>query len=90
MAYEQKPNTGSLFKSDKAGSDTSPSHTGSINIDGVNYWLNAWVNEIKSGAKKGTKYFSLKVKPKEVKVDSHNQAKANGYAPVDDQDVIPF
>jgi len=87
MAYEQKPNTGSLFKNNKKESDKHPSHAGSINIDGVTYWLSGWVNE----TTKGEKYFSLKVKPKEVKLDSHNQAKANAYQPEPfDNSEIPF
>jgi len=35
MAYEIKPNTGSLFKNDKMKHDKSPTYTGTINIDGV-------------------------------------------------------
>lgn len=87
MAYEQKPNTGSLFKNHKKESDKHPTHAGTINVDGVEFWLSAWVNE----TQKGEKYFSLKIKPKEVKVDSHNQAKANAYQPqIDDDSGIPF
>jgi hypothetical protein len=39
---------------------------GSINVDGVEYWLSAWVREGKEGGKMaGRKFFSLSVSPKE-------------------------
>lgn len=52
--FQHKPNRGSLFASDKKTSDAHPTHKGSANIDGVEYWLSAWVNE-----KNGRRYFSL-------------------------------
>lgn len=38
-------NSGALFVNDKKVADNHPSHTGSALIDGVEYWLNAWVKE---------------------------------------------
>jgi hypothetical protein len=39
---------------------------GAINVDGVEYWLSAWVREGKEGGKmEGRKFFSLSVSPKE-------------------------
>jgi len=64
MAYEVKPNTGSLFKNDKKETDSHPDYKGSGLIDGVGeVWLDAWINT--SG--NGTKYMSLKFKPKEAR-----------------------
>ena len=60
MAFEQKPNSGSLFKNKDKTEDTQPDYNGSFNIDGVEYWINAWVRDSKTGQK----YFSLSVKPK--------------------------
>jgi len=51
MAYEQKENTGSLFRNDKREKDTHPNATGSAVIDGVAYWVSAWTKETKDGAK---------------------------------------
>ena len=40
MAFEQKPNTGSLFKNDRKESDTHPDYKGSALIDGLgDCWL---------------------------------------------------
>lgn len=63
--YEMKPNTGSLFRVEDRKSDTHPEYSGSALIDGVEYFVDAWVNEVKSGPKAGKKYFSFKFKPKQ-------------------------
>lgn len=62
MAYDNT-NSGALFKNTKKEKDTHPDYNGSINVDGVDYWLNAW---LKTSAKTGDKFMSLSVKPKEV------------------------
>jgi hypothetical protein len=53
-------NRGVLFRNDRKQQDNHPDHTGTININGVEYWLSAW---IKSGA--NGRFFSLAVKPKD-------------------------
>lgn len=83
MAYETKPNTGSLFKSDKKESDSHPDYKGSGIIDGVDYWLDSWINTSNAGVK----YMSLKFKPK----DAAQSPRAS--APVHDVDLdddVPF
>lgn len=60
MAFEMKPNTGSLFKNEKRTSDTHPNATGSVLIDGVAYFCDAWTNDGPGG-----KYQSLKFKRKD-------------------------
>ena len=53
-------NSGILKRNTRKEKDSHPSHTGSINVEGVEYWLSAWVKE-----KDGEKFFSLAIKPKE-------------------------
>lgn len=60
MTTYDNTNRGVLFKNDRKETDNHPSYKGSINVDGVEYWLSAWVKE---GAK--GKFFSLSVSPKE-------------------------
>jgi uncharacterized protein (DUF736 family) len=63
MAYEQKELTGSLFKNDRKETDSHPDYKGSALINGVSHWLDAWINT----AADGSKYMSLKMKPKEAR-----------------------
>ncbi|RUU80479.1 hypothetical protein [Mesorhizobium sp. M7A.F.Ca.MR.362.00.0.0] len=45
MAYEQKDNSGTLFKNDKREKDSHPHAKGTALIDGVEYWVSAWTKE---------------------------------------------
>jgi hypothetical protein len=61
MAYEPKDNTGSLFKNDRKETDTHPDYKGSAVLNGVDHWLDAWINTDRNG----NKYMSLKFKVKD-------------------------
>jgi uncharacterized protein (DUF736 family) len=63
MAYEQKPNTGAIFKNDKKGNDKSPDYKGSINVDGKDLEIALWVKD----SQKGEKFFSAKIQEKKAK-----------------------
>jgi uncharacterized protein (DUF736 family) len=87
MAYEQKPNTGSLFKNDRKQSDTHPDYKGSALIDGLgDCWLDAWINT----AKDGSKYMSLKIKPKEGSRPAAQTPEPAGGGFGDLDDSVPF
>jgi uncharacterized protein (DUF736 family) len=76
-----KNNRGSLFKNDKKQTDTQPDYNGSCLIDGVEYWVNAWL-ETSNG---GKKYFSMSYKVKEPKNNnSNNDNVSDGF------DDVPF
>ena len=83
MAFEQKNNSGALFRNERATADTHPSHKGTIRVDGRDYWLDAWVNT----AKDGRRFFSLRVKPKDA---PPAEAKADAQTQADLDDSIPF
>jgi hypothetical protein len=61
-------NRGALFKNDRRTTDKHPEYTGTLNVNGTEYWLSAWVRDGKRG-----KYFSMAVKPKEEKHASQEQ-----------------
>lgn len=89
MAYEPKDNTGSLFKNDRKESDTHPDYKGSALLNGVDHWLDAWINT----AKDGSKYMSLKFKPKEARQGGGGSQPARNYTPSPvelDDDEVPF
>jgi hypothetical protein len=96
MSYQHKDNSGSLFKNDKRESDKHPNAKGSAVIDGVEYWVSAWVNDGNKG-----KYQSLKFERKDKQSYSpsqqnqlHNEGAAKnspGSKPADDFDSdLPF
>lgn len=61
MEYDNT-NRGVLFRNDRRETEKHPEYTGTINVDGTDYRLAAWVRE-----GKGRKYFSLAISPKEPK-----------------------
>jgi hypothetical protein len=86
MSFQHKPNSGSLWRNDKKETEKHPDHTGTLNVEGREYWLSAWVNDAN-----GKKYFSLKVKPKD---EQQRQAapppQQSAPPPGDFDDDIPF
>lgn len=61
MSYEQRDNSGSLFKNDRKEQDNHPDYTGTAKIKGQDYYISAWVKEGRNG---GKKFFSFAFKPK--------------------------
>ena len=66
MSYDNT-NTGILTRNLECDeSRKQPQYRGSMNVDGVEYWISAWVQEGKPGSKlEGQKYFSMKYEPKQ-------------------------
>jgi hypothetical protein len=88
MEYDNT-NKGSLFKNDRKEQDTHADYNGSINIEGKEYWLNAWVKESK---KDGKKFFGLSAKSKDqgaTKTPAKDKS-APARAKDSDGDDIPF
>lgn len=83
MLEYDNTNKGSLFRNNKKEEDRHPDYNGSINVEGTEYWLNAWIKESK---KDGTKFFSLSVKEKQ---DSPRQSSAPTRKTYVDDD-LPF
>src|SRR4029077_14016185 len=76
--------TGVLFPNDqKRDGERDPNLRGSCEIDGVEFWVDAWTKIGKEGSKvAGKKFLTLRFRPKEQQPD-------RGAAPIDD-DEIPF
>jgi hypothetical protein len=83
MTQYDNTNRGSLFKNDRKTADTHADYTGSINVNGQEFWLNAWLKESKSGGK----FFSLSVRPKEARTAASEDRSATHVA---SDDAIPF
>ena len=79
------PNSGALNKNENKRPDKNdPDYQGQAEVDGVGYWLSAWVKSGPNG-----KFLSLSFKPKQAK-----SAPAKASKPVedefDDDSGIPF
>jgi hypothetical protein len=59
MTYDNI-NRGALFRDEKKADEKDRDYSGSINIDGKEFWISGWVKESKAGKK----FLSLRVKPK--------------------------
>ena len=77
--YEQRDNSGILFKNDDKTRDTDRDYGGSATIAGVEYWISGW---IKSGKRGKFMTFSFRAKDEEKK--------SGAGVPFDDSDSIPF
>ena len=87
MAYEKRPDTGTLGKNKRKEKDSHPDYSGQINVAGADYWLSGW---LKTGPT-GEKFFSLAVKPKEQQAEKPKGKPAPVYkGGDDDSDSIPF
>lgn len=80
-------NRGALYKNDKTGGNPNwPDYRGKLNVNGEEFWLDAWIKESK---KDGSKFMSLSIKPKQEKAQRHApQTEAAGAS--DPNDEIPF
>lgn len=57
MSEYDNTNRGVLFKNSRKQTENHPDYTGSINIDGTEYWLSAWIKESRAG----NKFLSLSI-----------------------------
>ena len=85
MTYEAKPNTGTLWKNDRKEKDTHPDYRGSLNVDGHEYEISAWIKEGKKG-----KFMSLAIKEPYQKDGNKGGGANTGYSGGDLDDSIPF
>ena len=83
---EKWDNSGSLSKNDGKDDDHPnwPDYRGRALIDGVEYWISAWIKQGPKG-----KFLSLAFKPKE-EIKSKPASKAFGETDFDDNIDIPF
>jgi hypothetical protein len=77
-------NKGVLFKNDQGGNPKRPQYRGSLNVDGVEYNISAWIKEAK---KDGSKFMSLSIEPKQARPQ---QAKPQVTEDFVDDELPPF
>jgi uncharacterized protein (DUF736 family) len=89
MTEYDNTNKGALFKNEDKQSDRHADYRGTLNVDGKEFWLDAWIKT----SKKGNKFMSLSIKPKMAR--EHQGASRNPPPPSSSHggefdDDIPF
>ena len=81
MSDYDNTNRGALFKNERKEQPTHSDYNGTINVDGKEFYLNAWLKESQAGKA----YMSLSVKAKDA-------AKSNGSpaSPTISAEDVPF
>ena len=64
MEYDNT-NRGSIWKNEKKETEKHPDFTGSLNVEGVEYWVSAWKG--KPDAKENAPALSFSIKRKEAR-----------------------
>lgn len=82
MSEYDDTNRGALFKNDRKEKDTHPDYKGSLNVGGVDHWLDAWLKKDKNGKT----YMSVLVKPKESRQETRQAPRTRNQ----NDDSIPF
>lgn len=89
MAYELRNNSGTLFRNKRKEAENHPDSTGTVMVNGVEYYINGWTKTTKDG----DKFVSLSFKPKDAKPATVPAKKAIA-APAkwgdEDEQEIPF
>lgn len=86
MSTYDNTNSGALFVNKRKEKDTHPSHTGKINVEGVDYWLSAWIKEKRDGS--GERFFSMSLKRADGQTNATPTPNTGGFEQYDDD--IPF
>jgi len=88
MSDFDNTNTGVLFKNEDKQSANHPDYKGSVNVNGQEFWLSAWIKPLKKDPSK--RFMSISVKPKESKQAPKQAAKPAPASDPDFVDSIPF
>lgn len=95
MAQEfDNTNRGSIWKNDKKETDKHPDFTGSLNVEGVEYWVSAWKRKQGASDKAPALSFSIKMKDgASIRHDVAQEPRQNekeSFEGFDPEDSIPF
>lgn len=83
MAEYDNTNRGALFSNkENKTAENHPDYKGSINANGTDFWLSAWLKK----SKDGKTFMSLSITPKEAKTAKPAKQAYQG----DDDETIPF
>jgi hypothetical protein len=84
MAYDNT-NRWTLNKNDRKEKEAHPDYKGSLNVDGVDYWIDGWIKDGANG-----KFISGSLKPKDRQNDRNQPAPQQRASAFDDDSEVPF
>lgn len=89
MTAYDNTNQGVLFRNDDKQKDTHPDYRGSVNVNGTEFWLSAW---IKTSQRDGSKFMSLSVRKKDGQEErtKQQQSRSGPQRRNDDDSDVPF
>jgi hypothetical protein len=88
MTEYSNENRGSIWKNEKKDKDTHPDFTGSLNVNGVEYWVSAWKRKEGANPKSPALSFSVKPKDEQQSISQRAMPKQNSYAAATGRDPI--
>ena len=89
MTEYSNENKGAIWGNKKKTTDNHPDYTGSLNVDGVEYWVSGWKR--KPSAKPNAHAMSIAITPKEGAANSFKKEQSAPAQSQDDFDMdIPF
>jgi len=80
--FEQRDNSGTLFKNDRKEQESHPDYTGNCMVNGKAMRMAAWLKKGKNGTFMSFSFSEPR--------PAQEEAKANGYISEPDEDLIPF
>lgn len=88
MSQYDNTNRGAMWNNANKQSDNHPDLSGSINIEGVEYWISGWKR--RSDSSPNAPVVSLSIRPKDQQSAPKPQPAPVQQAPADFEDDIPW
>jgi hypothetical protein len=85
MSEHDNTNRGAIWKNPKKVTDKHPDFTGSLNVDGIEFWVSAWRR--KEGASEKSPALSFQIQPKD---EAKPEPKKSGGTFAQMESDIPF
>ncbi len=85
MSDYDNTNRGSIWKNDKQETERHPDFTGSLDVEGVEYWVSAWKRKPDANPKAPALSFSIRAKEQQPAAPAAAPVQDNGF-----DDSIPF
>jgi hypothetical protein len=85
MSEYDNTNRGQIWKNEDRKTETHPQFKGTVNVEGVEYWVSAWLRKPDANPKAPAMSFSIKKKEDKVEAPSTDVVAQDSF-----DDTIPF